>query len=435
MKILYLNFDRGIPVLGDKGASVHVREFVRAAGELEHEVLLACARVGSGNAAPSAQILELSLAGLPEVSALRGEPDASDARSQNLLRTIQELSKLVYDGWVGERLLTELAGRSYRPDLIYERHALFSTAGLRVAAQLGCPRILEVNAPLAEEHKRFRGLSLESLARRMEVESFCGAAAIVAVSEQVRRYVHGVSGVSLGDIHVLPNGVDLKRFAILRGREEIRSRLGFRSGDCAVAFIGSFKPWHGTSFLLEVFGNLAAIRPAARLIAVGDGPEREGFCARVADCEFSARVCAPGRVPHAEIPSWIGAADIMVAPYQAMDNFYFSPLKVLEALAGGKPVVAPRLGQLVELIEHGKTGLLYPPGDVGGCRDAILSLIDDPAGRRAMGAAARSAAAGQSWQRIVRRVLEIAASAPTRSAATAPAAAGGARRTPVSGAA
>lgn len=405
MRILYINFDRGIPVLGDKGASVHVREFVRAAKELGHEVLLACARLGSGNAAPPAEIIELPLESLLDLT-------ADQIARHGGAGIDQELSKLVYNGWAGERLHSELAARAFRPDLIYERHALFSTAGVRVAERLGCPRILEVNAPLVEEQKRFRELSLESVARRMEIESFHGAAAIVAVSEQVRSHIRAAAGVSLDRIHVLPNGVDVTRFGDSSGRGEIRARLGYRSDDCALAFIGSFKPWHGTDFLLEVFEGLAPIRPSARLIAVGDGPEWAAFTALVAAGAIADRVHAAGRVPHAEIPSWVAAADIMIAPYQTIDNFYFSPLKVLEALAGGKPVVAPRLGQPVELIEDGRTGLLYPPGDVGACRDAILSLIDDPARRHEMGVAARASAAGQSWHSVVRRVLEIAASAP-----------------------
>jgi glycosyltransferase involved in cell wall biosynthesis len=417
VRILYVNFDRGIPVLGDKGASVHVREFVRAAVELGHEVLLACARAGTGNAAPPGEMVELSLPGRRERPAAQAAPQPGDTNGVRAPLIDQELSKLAYDEWVGERLLAELGARAFRPDLIYERHSLFSTVGVSVAARLGCPRILEVNAPLAEEQKRFRGLTLESVARRMEAESFRGAAAIVAVSEQVRAYVQALSGVRGERIHVLPNGVDVDRFACSSGRDELRGRLGYGPGDCALAFVGSFKPWHGTSFLLEVFAGLAPIRPAARLFAVGDGPEWTGLRERVSAAEFHQRVCLPGRVPHAQIPSWVAAADIMVAPYQAIENFYFSPLKVLEALAGGRPVVAPRLGQLAELIEHGRTGLLYPPGDARACRDAILSLIDDPAARGAMGVAARAAAAGHSWQSVVRRVLEIAATAPVRSAA------------------
>ena len=190
-----------------------------------------------------------------------------------------------------------------------------------------------------------------------------------------------------------------------------------RSDDCAITFIGSFKPWHGMRFLLDVFEGLAVTHPSAWLVAVGDGPERASVGARVAGSDFRERVALPGRIPHAEIPSWVAAADIMVAPYHDIDHFYFSPLKVLEALAGGKPVVAPRIGQLVDLVEEGKTGLLYPPGDIAACRAAICTLIEDPARRHAMGAAARAVAAGQSWQNNVRRVIAIATEAPSSRAA------------------
>lgn len=417
MKILYLNFDRGIPVLGDKGASVHVREFARAASEAGHEVLLACARLGSGNAAPPVQILELNREWPWEAACAVAALQGVDPGSLSLPLIGQEVSKLVYDQRIGEHLLAELDIRGFRPQLIYERHALFSTAGVGIAARLECPRVLEVNAPLAEEQKRFRGLSLEALARRMEVESFRGAAAIVAVSEQVGSYIEETSGVGRDRIHVIANGVDVAGFARSPGREELRRRLGYAAGDCAIGFIGSFKPWHGTAFLLEVFEEIAAMRADTHLFAVGDGPQRASLCERTATSPYGARVCLPGRVPHAQIPTWVAAADIIVAPYDAIDNFYFSPLKVLEALAGGKPVVAPRVGQLVGLIEHGRTGLLYSPGDAAACRDAILALLDDPAGRRAMGGAARLSAAGQSWQNVVRRVLEIAADAPVRCAA------------------
>ncbi len=59
MKILYLNPDRGIPVLGDKGASVHVREFVTALAHRDHEVALICASLGEGNAPPPVRLIEI----------------------------------------------------------------------------------------------------------------------------------------------------------------------------------------------------------------------------------------------------------------------------------------------------------------------------------------------------------------------------------------
>lgn len=413
MKILYLNLDRGIPVLGDKGASVHVREFIRAAAAQEHEVLLICARLGEGNPLPPAQVIELAPDHPPEALAALGRVLGVPRISPPIEK---ELSRLAYDQQVGERVLTALAARGFVPDFLYERHCLFSRAGVHVATVLGKPRILEVNAPLAEEQKRFRGLCLEATAQRMEVDSFRGSDRIIAVSTAIRAHVCTVADVSHERVHVIPNGVDVQRMANTAGRDEIRSRLGYREQDCAITFIGSFKSWHGTGFLLDAFTRIAGERAGARLLMVGEGPQKAAFCARAAAEGCKDRVTAVGRVAHADIPAWLSAADVVFAPYEASADFYFSPLKVLEALAAGRPVVAPRIGQLTELIRHGETGLLYRPGDINACRDALLTLIDDPQRRHLMGRAARCSVADRGWDGVVRQVIGLAASRPAQAA-------------------
>ena len=408
MKILYLNFDRGIPVLGDKGASVHVREFVHAAAALGHEVVLACATLGAGNAPPPARIIELAVDESQIVDDPRGGDAAADLSDTQARTLRRELVRLSYDRDVDARLLQRLAVLNFQPDLVYERHALFHRAGVAIARHFRCPRILEVNSPLVEEQRRFRGLCLERTARMMESSSYRGADRIITVSDEVRDHVRAI-GIADAKIHVIQNGVDVRRFGLAGASEELRAELGFQRDECVIGFIGSFKPWHGTSFLLDVFREIAAQRPRTRLLAVGDGPELTNLRERTDRSDCADRVTLVGRVPHAQIPAWIGATDIMVAPYMAMQNFYFSPLKVVEALAGGKPVVAPRLGQLVDLVHHGRTGLLYAPDDAADCRNAILDLIDDPGRRLAMGRAARIHAADHDWEHVVKRVIELAA--------------------------
>lgn len=417
MKILYLNFDHGIPVLGDKGASVHVREFVHAAAELGHEVMVVCARLGSGNAAPSAQIIELA-ANLPAGAAGRLADELGiDTRGIDATVVSSELDKLAYDRSAGHSVCSTLEARSFRPDFVYERHALFSSAGAQIAARFGCPRILEVNAPLAEEQKRFRGLRLESIARRMEAESFGTAAAVVAVSEAVKAYVQALMPGRAQYVYVQTNGVDLGRFSAgERQRDEVRARIGVGNDTGVIGFVGSFKSWHGTDLLFDVFSEVASTRDV-HLLAVGDGPKWVQLYNRVAQASCRASVTLPGRVPHADIPGWTAACDVVVAPYQAAEDFYFSPLKVIEALACGRPVVAPRIGQLVELIAHGRTGLLYRPDDAQDCRRAVLTLLDSRELRAAMGRAARQSVAGRGWDQIVQRVVELARAARIGAAA------------------
>lgn len=396
MKILYLNLDRGIPVEGDKGASVHVREFVAAAASLGHEVTLACTTRGAGNPSPPARLLEFA------------PPPADMAIIDPIER--RERVRIEHDWSVGDRVLAALASHGIAPDLVYERHALFHRAGVCIAARLGVPRLLEVNAPLVEEQRRFRGLCLVDEALAAEAESYRGADAIIAVSRQVAAHVAAVLGRA-DRVHVVPNGVDLARFAdVDPAGQALRARLGL-GGRRIAGFVGSFKAWHGVVELVEAVASLATRHPDLHLVAVGDGPEREAVASLVAERGLEARVTLPGRIPHGEIPAWLGAMDFTVAPYLPLPDFYFSPLKIFESLAAGRAVVAPAIGEIGGILADGETGLLYPAGETGALKAALARLLDDPAGCRAMGTRGRARLAGRDWRDVVRFSL---ARAPAR---------------------
>jgi len=410
MKILYLNPDRGIPILGDKGASVHVREFTTAATELGHDVLLACATLGSGNPPPAARIacIDHQVSDAELNAACIGVGLPVSALSDMALR--REIARLAFDGVFSARVLAHLANIGFKPDVVYERHALFHRAGIRIARRLGVPRLLEVNAPLVEEQRQFRGLKLVNEALAAEEASYRGADAIIVVSAAIAEHVGRVLGRNQ-NVHVVPNGVSLARFGKPGGGDALRARHGI-GAEPVLGFVGSFKPWHGMMFLLDVFSDLLQIRPTVRLIAVGDGPELERIRSRVAESRLDSQVILPGRMPHDEIPAWLDAMNITVAPYLGHPDFYFSPLKIIESMAAGRPVVAPRIGQIAELIQDYKTGRLYAPGDRAACRSALLDLIDAPDDRRLMGQAAQHAAAGRSWPRVVEYALSLAGDRP-----------------------
>ena len=404
LKIAYLCVDRGIPVLGDKGASVHVREFISALVGLGHGVTLLCAKQGTGNPCPAVRLIELP----PDECADETTMEAArlgiknEERDQTLHR---ELGKLACDCKLTARVLSALDQAGVQPDLFYERYALFHRAGGHVATALNIPFMLEVNAPLAEEQERFRGLRLKALADATETETMCRADHIVAVSAAVREHVLS-RGAPAERVTVLPNGVDTARFhpgidgLPIRERHELIGRP-------VIGFIGSLKPWHGLDFLLDAFPDILARRLDAALLLVGKGPALADLQARVARDQLQGRVTLTGGIPHADIPGYLAAMDVTVAPYTAQDGFYFSPLKVVESLATGRPVVAPQLGQLTDLLQDGVTGLLYPPGDRAAFVQQIVKLLSDPLRLRAMGRAAATAAQDFGWDKNARRATEI----------------------------
>jgi len=405
MNIAYLCADRGVPVLGDKGASVHVREFVTALAGMGHEITLLCANRGTGNDCPPIRLIELPPDDDPVTvaaeSARLSIPSA--ARDATLHR---ELGKLACDRGLAARVLASLDEAGLQPDAIYERYALFHRAGGDVAESLKIPRVLEMNAPLVEEQERFRGLRLKYLAEETETETLCRADHVVAVSAAVKERALA-RGVPSERVTVLPNGVDTARFHPSVNGHPVRQRYGL-VGKLVIGFVGSLKPWHGLDFLFDAFEQISAGRLDAVLLVVGEGPRMPDLRARVAQEKLHGRVILAGRVPHAEIPSYFAAMDVTVAPYIVQDHFYFSPLKVVESLAAGRPVVAPRLGQLTEMVRDGVTGLLYPAGDREAFAGRVLELLNDPPRLQAMGRAARAAArADFGWEKNARRVTQL----------------------------
>ncbi|HYR68656.1 MAG TPA: glycosyltransferase, partial [Candidatus Dormibacteraeota bacterium] len=161
-RVLYVSGDRGIPVRGQKGASIHVRALIEAWREAGVESRVVTTNAGSSQGeAPAADMRE-GRAGVLLTSLAKGLAriiGSGQALERALLRIADNLALLRAAG---------TCARSWRPDIVYERYALSSIAGSLLARRLGIPHILEVNAPLADEEDRFRGLSLPRLTRRLE---------------------------------------------------------------------------------------------------------------------------------------------------------------------------------------------------------------------------------------------------------------------------
>jgi glycosyltransferase involved in cell wall biosynthesis len=114
-----------------------------------------------------------------------------------------------------------------------------------------------------------------------------------------------------------------------------------------------------------------------------------------------------GTLPHSEAIAAMARWHVGVAPYLALDGFWFSPLKVLEYMAAGCCPVVSDLGDARLVLGDGRRGVLVPPGDAHALADALRALCRDRAGARRMGSAARAwVAAERSWTAVAGRVLE-----------------------------
>ncbi len=427
MKIGYVCADPGIPVLGNKGASVHVREFTDALVALGHEVMIVSA---------ADEFLEGAVN--TTAAALRVMPSSIETKAV-AWRMATSLSRL---GWQREPAhmkseMRHILGdaefttgalailKDFGPDLIIARHALFSIAGIELARGLGCPCVLEVNAPLREERRRYWGLTLDEVAAQAESFVFTEADLLVAVSEGVRGYLLRC-GATADRVMVVPNGVDVARFHPGVDRTLARDHLGL-ADEVVIGFAGSLKPWHGLDLLMRAFADLTTRHAAntwgdtqagdLRLVIVGDGPEHGSLEQLASQLMIDRLVTFTGAVAHHQIPAHLAAFDIAVAPYASSDGFYFSPLKIMEYLAMGLPVVAPSLGQIPLLLagNEGPAGLLYSPDDTQELAGALLKLIRDPALRHTLGnQGAQQARQHYAWTAVAQRILRRVKVRPDR---------------------
>jgi len=402
MKILYLCFDPGIDLSGLKGASIHVRSFVRALTELGHEVAVVGTKVSSPESFETltgARVIRAPLS----------------PRSRSLLRALKARRFLALGLNSGRDLVrafhntkffkvAEECAERLSPDFIYERYSLWGSAGRRFARNVSIPLVLEVNAPLAYEEQKYRGWSvLHPIARWAERRIWRRADLLVAVSEALRSHFEE-AGVEARKVQILPNAVDTSLFHPEVDDHPLLRRLK-PDGRFVVGFVGSFKAWHGVDFLLEAFTRLHGKDASYHLLLVGDGPMRAELEERIRRLGLQHAVTLVGNVPHEEVPRYLALMDVAVAPYPALRDFYFSPLKLYEYMAGSRAVVASRIGQVAEVIDDGLTGLLYEPGNEEALIGCIRRLRTDESLRKELGKNARIACSGHSWRQNAERVV------------------------------
>lgn len=196
-----------------------------------------------------------------------------------------------------------------------------------------------------------------------------------------RASVDRLAGLGVDDVHLWPRGVDQVLFTPRRRDEGRRSALaGHR--DLLVGYVGRLAPEKELSLLHGV-----AADPGVRLVLVGDGPERIATQRALPGAELL------GLRHGAALADTVADLDVLVHPGR---HETFCQV-VQEAMASGVPVVAVDSGGPRELVDHGRTGLLVPPGDPLALRDAVQELAAAPRRRRAMGVTARAAVEPRTW--------------------------------------
>jgi glycosyltransferase involved in cell wall biosynthesis len=286
-------------------------------------------------------------------------------------------------------------------DVIYERYALGKSAASRFADANGIPLVLEVNAPLADEQRRWRGGSNEAEDLRHDRFTMANACKIVAVSSDVAHYSQQ-RGARVEQIEVFPNGIDSECFNLYARENSIRHSL-ITPGRFVIGFHGRLRPWHGFDMLVNTCLGLLQRGCDIHLLVVGEGDFDE-LSQLPEDCY--TRIAWK---PHKEIPRYVAACDALPLTYQADMPCYFSPLKLTEAMACGVVPLVPDLGDLPDAVKHLETGLVYKAGDRKQLEKQLQSLISNRDLLETLGRKAAREASRNTWASIAGHVLDAAA--------------------------
>ena len=383
MNVLFHHRTRGRDVEG-----VHIRGVVGALRDLGHAVdVVAPPGVAVTHAAPAANVAK-------KKSALNWS-----LLSSRLPESAFEAIELAYNAYALVALGQRLLRRKY--ELVYDRYALFSTAGVLAARARGVPLILEVNDSALVD--RIRPLALRAAARRVERFIWKAADAVVTISSYFRDLIIE-AGVDPARVHVVANAVDDVAFAALPDDGAVTKRLGLED-HVVIGYVGAINHWRRLDLLIDAFAALSSRHPHARLLVIGEGADRVAIEADVQRRALGDRVRFVGQVAHAEILSWLAAIDVAVIPHS---NDYGSPMKLFEYMAAGKAVVAPWLPPIVSIVGDDDGGVLFAPLDRTALTDVLDKLLDDPARRASIGARAREKVmSSYIWRAHAEAILAI----------------------------
>lgn len=338
MKILYTH-----RIASKDGQYVHVKELTDALLEQGHELVWVT---------PTIQ----------EDSGFGSEAGIVDKLKAKLPGWVYELLELGYS------LLTfwnlALTILKEKPDVIYERYNLYSPAGIVASKLFKLPLLLEVNAPLYEERKKYSGIAIDWLAKRVEHFTWKHASVTLPVTDVLANSLRD-AGVPETRIEVVHNGINQNVF------EEIKAYQRPVSSTINIGFVGFLNKWHNLDMALEAIREVADYPVMFTCIGDGNDNIREHLEDKAKNLGISDKVNFTGLLNRDEVFQYTRDFDISLQPAVTP---YASPLKMFEYMAVASLVIAPNSDNILEILSD-KSALLFENGNFDDFKNKLIHAI------------------------------------------------------------
>jgi PEP-CTERM/exosortase A-associated glycosyltransferase len=300
----------------------------------------------------------------------------------------------------------------WKPDVIHAHSPmLVGLPALAAARKHRLPLVYEVrdlweNASV--DRGRFAADSpLYRIAAATETRVLRQADAVVTICERLREAVTPRAR-SADRVFVVGNGVDTASFQPVTPDADVRARWKL-GGKHVIGYIGTFQPYEGLDVLVRSMLHIRAERPDAHLVITGAGGVEAELRALASSLKLDDSVTFTGRLPHDEVRQMYAQADVMAYPrILTRTTALTTPLKPLEAMAMGKPVIVSDVPAMQELVRPGVTGLMARAGDAADLAKQCLQILGEPGQQSRMGNQAREwVLSERQWPQLIARYPSI----------------------------
>jgi glycosyltransferase involved in cell wall biosynthesis len=205
----------------------------------------------------------------------------------------------------------------------------------------------------------------------------------IGVADAHGRHLVDNERFPLEKVFVIPNGVDTQRFHPDRPSSDLRKQLGLPTDARVAGIVAALRPEKNHELFLRAAAEVRKQISSAHFLIIGDGPRREPL--EQLTGELGLTDCVHFLGTRSDIPELLSAIDVFVLTSHMEAN----PVSILEALAAGKPVIAPNVGSISESVRDGETGYLFEPGNLLQVSQQLLEIFSQPEQAEAMGMAGR----------------------------------------------
>jgi len=303
-------------------------------------------------------------------------------RSNGFLSTLRDLLRLI---------------RERRVAILHTHEFFMNSLGLVASRLTGVPLVATAHGKSYYADRLRRRVAYRLVGRY--------ASRMVAVSEDVKRFLEQRAGVSSDRIVVVPNGVPVHDPPSYERVSKLRKDLDLNEHTRVIGTVGSLYPVKGHTYLIDAAVPVVRRFPDVVFLVVGRGGLRDELEAQAQRLGVASRFHFLGH--REDVRDLLGVCEVFVLPSLSEGM----PLSILEAMAAGIPAVATRVGGVPEVIEDGKAGILVPPADSHALAKGIATLLEDRTLATKMGNSAREVVARRfCLTRMVQAYQEIYAS-------------------------